>query len=576
VPEHDVPEHHVPERHVHERHVHQDHAPENHVHEEHVHEEYVHEEYAHEGRRMRTIALQAIAPGIAARGGASAAPRRARAGSGGAAGWRARQARSLVGAKVAAVVGGMVGAMVAVMALAGVASAQGGAGGHDWTRFGFDAARSGVSTAPAGITAKDLSTLARHRQQVSLPGTVDASPIYLHGVTVAGARHDVFFVTTSYGKTLAIDAGDGSILWTFTPDGYGSWAGSYRITTATPVADPSRDAIYAAAPDGVVRKLAVADGHVIWSARVSTLPQREKIAAALNLSQGKVLVTTSGYIGDQPPYQGHVAVLDAGSGKLLHVWNALCSDEARLLEPAKDCPQSDAAIWARAGAVVDPANGDLFVATGNGRWDGRTYWGDAVLELSPDASRILGNFTPSNTQYLNANDLDLGSTAPALLGDGFVAQGGKDDVIRLLNWGAMQGSAPHQGGAAQTVPTPSSAHLFTAPAVWHHGKQTWLFAADSGGTAAWTFQDGRLTEAWKNRNGGSSPVLAGGLLYVYDPGGSGVHVYDPTSGKALGRLPAGPGHWNSPIVVDGRVALPEGNANSHRTSGVLDIWRLTE
>ena len=26
-------------------------------------------------------------------------------------------------------------------------------------------------------------------------------------------------------------------------------------------------------------------------------------------------------------------------------------------------------------------------------------------------------------------------------------------------------------------------------------------------------------------------------------------------------------------VVDGRVALPEGNANDHTTAGVLDIWR---
>jgi hypothetical protein len=39
-------------------------------------------------------------------------------------------------------------------------------------------------------------------------------------------------------------------------------------------------------------------------------------------------------------------------------------------------------------------------------------------------------------------------------------------------------------------------------------------------------------------------------------------------------LSAGPGHWNSPIVTDGVIALPEGDANDHSTSGVLDIWRL--
>jgi hypothetical protein len=63
------------------------------------------------------------------------------------------------------------------------------------------------------------------------------------------------------------------------------------------------------------------------------------------------------------------------------------------------------------------------------------------------------------------------------------------------------------------------------------------------------------------------------LLYVYSPSG-GLNVYRPTTGALLARLPAGPGHWNSPIVTDGRIALPEGNANDHRTSGVLNIYRL--
>jgi hypothetical protein len=51
-----------------------------------------------------------------------------------------------------------------------------------------------------------------------------------------------------------------------------------------------------------------------------------------------------------------------------------------------------------------------------------------------------------------------------------------------------------------------------------------------------------------------------------------LNVYLPGSGSLVTTLPAGGGHWNSPIVVDGHVALPEGNANDHATSGVLDIW----
>jgi hypothetical protein len=171
------------------------------------------------------------------------------------------------------------------------------------------------------------------------------------------------------------------------------------------------------------------------------------------------------------------------------------------------------------------------------------------------------------------NDTDLGSTSPALLGGGLLAQGGKDATIRVLDRSRILGAAAHRGNEVQTVSTPSGGGLFTAPAVARIGTATWVFAADNGGTAAWTLNGGRLQPAWQNGNAGTSPVVAGGLLYVYDAN-AGVRVYQPVSGFQITRLGTGSGHWNTPIVVDGRVAIPEGNANSHGTSGVLNIFRL--
>jgi outer membrane protein assembly factor BamB len=441
---------------------------------------------------------------------------------------------------------------------------------HDWTRFGWDASRSSAATDETGIAAGNVATLPR--QQVALDGTVDASPIYLHDVRANGGTHDVFFVTTTYGKTLAIDADDGTILWRYTPQGYQKWAGSRQITTATPVADPNRQFIYAASPDGHIQKIAVADGHAVWSTAITLLPEREKIASALNYDRGRVIAVTGGYIGDAPPYQGHVATLDAANGRLLHVWNSLCSDRHELMQPSS-CDESGSAIWGRAGAVIDSTTGDIFIATGNARWDGQTNWGDAAIALDSNATNVLDNYTPANTDELSARDADLGSTSPALLGAGYIAQGGKDGSIRVVGFGRTRGAVPRRGGEAQDVPTPSGTDLFTAPAVLHRGSTTWLFAADNGGTAAWTFSGGRLHQVWRNGNGGTSPVIAGGLLYVYDPGG-GLRVYVPETGKEVATLECGRGHWNSPIVVDGRIALPEGDANQRRDSGVLNIWRL--
>jgi hypothetical protein len=285
-----------------------------------------------------------------------------------------------------------------------------------------------------------------------------------------------------------------------------------------------------------------------------------------------VIAVTGGYIGDAPPYQGHVAIIDAGSGRLLQVWNSLCSDRRELIAPGS-CSESGSAIWGRAGAVIDSTTGNIFVATGDGRWDGRTYWGDATLQLDSNATTLLGNYTPPNTDELDARDQDVGSTSPVLLGDGYIAQGGKDERIRVLSEEFIRGPAAHREAPLQEVPTPSGSGLFTAPAVLRTANGTWLFAADNGGTAAFTYRNGALTNAWSATSAGTRPVVAGELLFVYDPGGT-LRVFEPTTGKPLGQLATGSGHWNSPIVVDRRIALPQGNANSHGTTGILNIWRL--
>ncbi len=453
--------------------------------------------------------------------------------------------------------------------LAGVAAAQTLAA-QDWLMFGGDVQSTSANLEFTGITAANVTQL-RH-QEVRLDGLVDASAIYLHGVIIRGARHDAIFVTTAYGKTIALDAESGDALWEYTPPSYEDLAGTRQFTNSTPVADPDRQYLYAASPDGYIQKLAVSDGQRLWRTSITRLPQREKMDSPLKFFRGHVIAVTAGYIGDRPPYQGHVAILDGSSGALLQVWNSLCSDHAGLMEP-DSCAQTQSGIWGRAGAVIDPRDGDIFVATGNGDWNGETDWGDALIELNAGATRILGNYTPSNTAELNTEDLDLGSTSPVLLGGDLLAQGGKDGKIRLLSRKANAGSAPRQDHELQIVSTPSGTDLFAQPAVWQHGGQIWMFAADNGGTAAWELENGRLQERWHNDSSGTSPFEAGGLLFVYAVEG-GLNVYEAASGRHIATLPCGPGHWESPIVLDGKIILPEGNANRRATSGVLDIWSL--
>jgi outer membrane protein assembly factor BamB len=449
--------------------------------------------------------------------------------------------------------------------------------GGNWTRFGYDAARHNAGPGRTGITATNVGSL--RRQRVSIPGTADSSPIYLRGVRVKGAGHDVFILPTSYGRAVAVDADTGRRIWSFTPRAYASWAGSYRITHSSPVVSADRRFVYSASPGGQIHKISIATGREVrtgWPATITRNPGREKIGPALNLAHGLVLAATGGYIGDAPPYQGHVVALDATTGRIRQVWNALCSDRRLLIVPAS-CSESGAAIWARSGVVVVPGSGRLLVATGDGHWDGRTHWGDSVLLLSRDAGRLLQNWTPTDQANLDSGDVDLGSTAPALLSSRYAVQGGKDAKLRLLDLRRLNGrggAGPVTGGQVQTVQAPGGAGVFAAPAVWRNKGRAWLFATTDSGTAAFTLEGGRLRPQWRNGTGGTSPVVAGGLLYIYDQGNGRLNVYVPTTGRRLAALPAESGHWSSPIVTDGRIALPTGDANEHRTSGVLDIYRL--
>ena len=75
-------------------------------------------------------------------------------------------------------------------------------------------------------------------------------------MTVAGRARDVAIITTTYGRTIALDPRTGAMLWEFTPSDIHSYEGSAQITTATPIADPDRRFVYAASPDGQIHKLA--------------------------------------------------------------------------------------------------------------------------------------------------------------------------------------------------------------------------------------------------------------------------------------------------------------------------------
>jgi hypothetical protein len=233
--------------------------------------------------------------------------------------------------------------------------------------------------------------------------------------------------------------------------------------------------------------------------------------------------------------------------------------------------------------VIEPDSGDILVATSNGPFNGRTDWGDSVLELSPSL-KLLHNWTPKNQEQLNTQDTDLGSTEPALLpfhrGSRLAIQAGKSGIVNVLDLKLLDGTdgraGPRTGGELQSVEAPGTTDVYSQPAVWKSPRgRVYVYVTTGAGTAAyWLSSSNRLRQAWQNNQAGTSPVIAGGLLYVYNEQQGALNIFNPSSGHLYRSLPAASGHWNSPIVVGGRIIEPTGSYHDSSATSTIDIYHL--
>ncbi|MBV9232763.1 MAG: PQQ-binding-like beta-propeller repeat protein, partial [Candidatus Eremiobacteraeota bacterium] len=391
----------------------------------------------------------------------------------------------------------------------------------NWPVFGYDPGRSGFNSTERTLSVGNVHRL-HARWQIALGAIADSTPILLERVRVGRGFRSMLYQTRKDGVTLGIDATTGKILWRFATSGP-------NYTHSTPAADPSGTAIYVPGVDGMVHKLNASNGKEVsapgFPARVTRMPSSEADESALNVANGFLYATTSGYNGDAPPYDGHVVSVKLSNGSET-VFNSLCSDYRKLPGP-HTCSQSDSGIWSRGGAVVDPdpsLGGRVYAATGNGLFDankpGGDNYGDTLLSLSPHLAMLLGYYTPADYQQLQRQDQDLGSTSPALLpaqGSSqtpwMAAQGGKDAEFKLVNRAAL----PGVGNELQVVNLPDA--LFATPAVWTDpSKNAWVFLAFPSVVQAYRLQTNGtgvslLHVMWQSNPGhtggeGTSPVVA--------------------------------------------------------------------
>ncbi len=430
----------------------------------------------------------------------------------------------------------------------------------------------------------------------SIQPNADSAPAYLPHVRLQdGRRHGVVYVLAGNNTSncspgdpvrratlYALDAATGRTIWTQ------STTGPSRCTTAGPVVDRAGTWVYAPGLDGRMHRYDAASGRESrskgWPQTITLMPDVEKMAANATIGTGHLYVTTSGFIGDQGHYEGHLVTIDLASGRS-RVFNTLCSNIPQLLTPDPGrpnyCPAVQSGVWARGEGAIDPVTHDIYIVSGNGPWNGRTNWGDSILKLDPSGSHLLDSFTPTNQASLAAADADLGSTGPALLPTvkqgshsyHLLVQGGKGGcescsgvALRLLNRDNLsgRGGPGHLGGDLQDAVTPCGEAVLTGPVVWTSpSRQIWVFYANECGVAGYRLSSPsagkfRLDQVWLVKRDGTTPVISHGILYIAH--GGEIVGYNPANHAVVWRgTGIGDIHWEYPLVAGNRLFMTDEN-----------------
>jgi hypothetical protein len=205
-------------------------------------------------------------------------------------------------------------------------------------------------------------------------------------------------------------------------------------------------------------------------------------------------------------------------------------------------------MWQPSGPAVDHA-GHLLVAVGNGAAvSGDPYdHSDSVLQLDTQA-RLQQYFAPTGWAKDNANDVDLGSIGPAVVGTRWLVQGGKSNRVYVLRQGHLGGIG---GQVSSLVLSPS----FGGSAV--NGSTVYLPCVN-GIHALSVDSTGHLHLRWVSASSiNGSPVEGGERVWSLAPGAGRLYALSLSSGKALASIRVGvTSRFATPALYRNLVIVP--------------------
>lgn len=347
----------------------------------------------------------------------------------------------------------------------------------DVTTYHNDLARTGQNLTEMVLTTSNVSSQGfglLHNLMVD--GKVDAEPLYLSHLSIAGATHNVVFIATEHDSVYAFDSDSGTQLWKVSLLGSGETTsdnhGCGQITpeigiTSTPVIDRS------AGPHGTIFVVAMSKKSPAYFQRLHALD----VTTGAELLGGPTTIQAS-YPGTGANSSNGQVIFDPGqyaeraglllSGGVIYTgWTSHCDinpytgwviayNEANLSQNGvlNLTPNgSEGSIWQSGGGLAADGQGNIYALTANGTFDtsldangfpSKGDFGNAFVKISNSGGKlqVVDYFTMSGTVSESNQDADLGSGGIMLLpnlinGAGATVQlavgAGKDSNLYVVN-----------------------------------------------------------------------------------------------------------------------------------------------
>ena len=461
---------------------------------------------------------------------------------------------------------------------------------------------------PADVNSSSFGLL----RVLSVDGKVDAQPLYVSHLAIAGAAHDVVFVATEHDSVYAFDAQTGAILWQKSLLGSGESTsddrGCGQVTpeigvTSTPVIDKT------AGPGGAIFAVAMSkDSSSNYYQRLHALD----ITTGAELFGGPVTInpTYSSPAGGQkafsPGQYAERAALLLANQTIYTSWTSHCDvqpysgwivgfSETTLAQTAVLNVAADSdggpSVWMSGGGLAADSGGSIYLITANGTFEPTLTsggfpqngdYGNSILRLSTTGGSlaVADYFAPSNEVAESAADLDLGSGGPMLLPDVTDSGGvvhhlmvgaGKDGNLYVINRDNMGKFSSSANADWQELDGALPGGVFATPA-YLNGT---VYYGDIGGSLkAFTVASAKLSSVPASVTTtqfpypGTSPSVSAngtsnGIVWAVQNSNPAVlHAYDATDLHELynstqaagGRDNFGAGNkFITPTVADGMV-----------------------